>query len=207
LEEKQLEDWAVIGLGNPGPKYELTRHNVGFWSVDLLAREVLSTGSASTTKFNCEYLRHREQLAVGGRDLFLIKPLKYMNRSGEAAQPLLNFFKLPPKRIVVLHDDVDLDSGALKAKFGGSSGGHHGIDDLERHLGTKDFFRVRIGIGRESLATTERDVSGWVLSAPRGEEMERLRQTALDGAKMALEIATSGLERASQKFSRRAFTR
>lgn len=193
--------WAIIGLGNPGAKYCNTRHNVGFWAVDFCKSE-LEQSSNYSNKFGCEYIKYS---LVSGQTVLLIKPQGFMNLSGETAQPLLSFFKVPAKNIVVIHDDVDLDTGALKAKFGGSSAGHHGLDSLELHLGTKEFYRVRLGISRATAG--QRDVSSWVLSAPKGEEEERLRLTAQDGAKMALEIITLGLSKATQNYSRGAFTK
>lgn len=193
--------WAVIGLGNPGAKYAQTRHNVGFWSVDFLKSE-LAPASNFLTKFGCEYLKIS---LSSGPVVLLVKPQGFMNLSGETAQPLLNFFKVSPQNVIAIHDDVDLESGALKAKIGGSSGGHHGLDSLETHLSTKDFYRVRLGISR--AVAGQRDVSSWVLSAPKGEEEERLKITAQDGAKMAIEIITLGLSKATQKSSRGAFTK
>lgn len=204
-------DWALVGLGNPGSKYARTRHNVGFWAVDAFKREFGISGSF-TQKFNCEFLKvklgtSKLENSSGAGSLVLIKPQGYMNRSGETVFPLLQFFKISPKRVIAFHDEVDLETGALKVKSGGSSAGHHGIDDLERHLGTKEFFRVRIGIGRGSSPEGVRDVSGWVLSAAKGEEAEILENTTLEAAKLANDLILNGLSSASQKFSRKAFTR
>jgi len=201
LHEESDNVWAILGLGNPGNKYSSTRHNVGFWSADAL-KEELVRASAFLTKFNCEYFKFS---LPSKQVLIVITPLGYMNLSGETAYPLLNFFKIPARQIIVIHDDVDLETGALKAKLGGSNAGHHGLDSLETQLGTKEFYRVRIGISR--AIPTQRDVSSWVLSAPKGQEAECLRQTAQDGAKFALEIINSGLSTATQKFSRGAFTK
>ena len=193
--------WAIVGLGNPGTKYANTRHNVGFWSADCLKHQFARAINYSN-KFDCEYLKFS---LPSGELVFVIKPQGFMNLSGQTALPLLNFFKILPRQVIVLHDDVDLETGALKAKLGGSNAGHHGLDSLEAHLGTKEFYRVRIGVSR--AVEGQRDVSSWVLSAPKGEEEEQLRATAQDGAKMALEIIALGLSKATQKSSRGAFTK
>jgi PTH1 family peptidyl-tRNA hydrolase len=189
--------WGILGLGNPGAKYANTRHNIGFWSVDSLKSQ-LSPGSNFSTKFNCEYLKINLD---SGDVLLLVKPQGYMNLSGETCQPLLNFFKVLPENVIALHDEVDLPTGALKAKIGGSSGGHHGIDSLEAQLNTRNFYRVRIGIDRAMEGV--RDVSSWVLSAPKGKEAELLNEAAQIAGQFALGIINLGLERAAQRFSRK----
>jgi PTH1 family peptidyl-tRNA hydrolase len=201
LPESTDKLWAIVGLGNPGTKYANTRHNVGFWAVDSLKSAIAPTTNFSK-KFDCEFLK--TSLSTG-EIIFLIKPQGFMNLSGETVQPLLNFFKLSPKDLIAIHDEVDLDTGALKAKLGGSNAGHHGLDSLETHLGTKDFYRVRIGVSR--AVPGQRDVSSWVLSAPKGQEEECLRTTAEDAGKLALDIITLGLAKATQKSSRGAFTK
>lgn len=193
--------WAIVGLGNPGSRYADTRHNVGFWAVESI-KNTFAPDVKITSKYECEFSR----LALpNGQTILLVKPLGYMNLSGQTVQPLLNFFKVAPSQVIAIHDDVDLESGALKAKLGGSSAGHHGLDSLEVYLGTRDFYRIRIGISRGP--SLQRDVKSWVLSVPVGEEMERLRETALDAGKMAYEIVQSGLQKACQKYSRGAFTK
>lgn len=190
--------WAFIGIGNPGPKYEKTRHNVGFWVIDALQAS-LKAGKFQN-KSDCEYLKIR---LSDEEDVLLVKPQLYMNLSGEAAVPLLRFFKIAPSQTVVFHDDADLESGALKIKKGGGSGGHHGIDDMALHFGTPEFYRIRIGIGRPEHG--EREVSNWVLTAPKGDERDRLLETVIDAGKCAELLVKEGLEKASQKFARKAF--
>lgn len=140
---------AVVGLGNPGKKYERTRHNVGFLVIDRLA-EQLSSGSVFLKKFKADYLRARP----GGEDLLLVKPQDYMNCSGGPLRSLLGYFKIDPARspgdILVIHDDLDLPFGQLRFREKGSSGGHNGIRSTIEHLGTRDFHRLKFGIGRDS---------------------------------------------------------
>ena len=132
----------VVGLGNPGADYVLTRHNAGFWFVDALARA--HGGSFShERKFSGEICR----LNIGGRDLRLLKPETFMNRSGQAVQAMAAYLKLPPEAILVAHDDLDLPAGAVRLKQGGGHGGHNGLRDIIDRLG-ENFVRLRFGIGR-----------------------------------------------------------
>jgi len=194
------QQWALVGLGNPGTEYALTRHNVGFWALDSLLSKLRAP--ALKSKGGCEFAK---ATSPNGEDLYLIRPIKFMNRSGEAAAPLISFFKIEPGQVVVFQDDVDLESGALKIKLGGGSGGQHGIEDLARHLPSKEFYRVRIGIGRPPGSRPGEDLSSWVLGKARGEELQRLKETADLAAESALLLVAEGLDKASQKFSRRAF--
>ena len=185
----------IAGLGNPGPRYASTRHNVGFWAVDQLAAE---RGCAFTQeKSGC--------LITRSEDLLLVKPQKYMNLSGEALAPLVRFFRIEPENVVVIHDDVDLKTGALVIKKGGGSGGQHGVEDITRHLGTADFYRIRIGVGRAPGSVPGQDLSSWVLSEPKGEERTALEITAKNAAECAVRLVRDGLEAARQSFARRSF--
>jgi len=130
----------VVGLGNPGPKYEQTRHNAGFWFVDELDRRFFS-GLKPETRFHGEAGRCN----IDGRDCRVLKPLTYMNKSGQAVAALAGFFRIPAERILVVHDELDLPVGTVKLKRGGGHGGHNGLRDIIAHLG-KDFLRLRVGI-------------------------------------------------------------
>jgi PTH1 family peptidyl-tRNA hydrolase len=127
----------VVGLGNPGREYESTRHNAGFWFVDALARELGAS-------FNRETKFHGEVAKAGG--VWLLKPTTFMNRSGQAVGALAKFFQITPAEIMVAHDEMDLPAGGVKMKIGGAAGSN-GIKDIVNHLGTKDFWRLRLGIG------------------------------------------------------------
>lgn len=134
---------VIVGLGNPGKQYEMTRHNVGFWAIDRLAEEwniPLSQG-----KFKGLIGEGR----VGTEKVILVKPMTYMNLSGECVAPLLNFYKLDPEEdVLVIYDDLDLPCGKVRLRTKGSSGGHNGMKSLIAHLGTEEFKRIKIGIGR-----------------------------------------------------------
>ncbi len=149
-----MERHLIVGLGNPGKKYEGTRHNAGFMALDMLAsRHQVTVG---TKKF-------KGVLGtgfVGNRPVVLLKPQTFMNVSGASVQPAAAFYSVPPERIIVLHDELDLETGVMKVKSGGGHGGHNGLRDIIAKLGgAKDFARVRLGIGRPSRG----DVTGWVL--------------------------------------------
>ena len=141
----------VVGLGNPGREYEQTRHNAGFWWVETLAREYGAT-------FKKENKFHGELAKLGS--VWLLKPLTFMNRSGQAVGSLAKFFQIQPEEILVAHDEMDLPPGGLKIKTGGAAGSN-GVKDIVSHLGTRDFWRLRIGIGhpREMAATLDGDMS------------------------------------------------
>ena len=150
----------IVGLGNPGATYEDNRHNVGFWFVDALARE-LKLSLLPQGKFHSHIGRHG--------DLWLQKPTTFMNRSGLAVVALAGFYKILPDEILVVHDDLDLEVGAIRIKQGGGNGGHNGLKDIQAHLSVPDFWRLRIGIGHPG---DRAEVINHVLKAPRKEEQE-----------------------------------
>ncbi len=134
--------FLVVGLGNPGPDYAKNRHNAGFMVVDLLAGRL--GGSFRAHRGRADVLEAR----LAGRPVVLAKPRTYMNLSGGAVQAVSAFYKVPPDRLVVVHDELDLPYGVLRLKFGGGDGGHNGLKSVSGVLGTRDYYRVRIGIGR-----------------------------------------------------------
>jgi PTH1 family peptidyl-tRNA hydrolase len=156
---------AVFGLGNPGEKYSKTRHNAGFIILDELAKNKGMVW-ASEPKFKAE-------TAKDG-DLLLIKPLTHMNNSGESASAVVNFYKLSFQDIMVVHDEVDLEFGRIKKQLGGSSAGHHGIEDIIEKLGTTEFWRIRVGVGRP--VDKRFDVMDWVLSDFSEYELEFIKR-------------------------------
>ena len=174
---------VVVGLGNPGPRYDRTRHNAGFWFVDELAR--LHGGSfRSERKFNGQLAR----ISIAGEDVVLLKPETFMNRSGEALGPLLRFFKIDPAAMLVAHDEIDLPPGGLKLKQDGGHGGHNGLRDTIRVLGTRAFGRLRIGVGHPGHKD---DVVPYVLRvAPAAEQAEIDR--ALEHAAAAVPLLVQG---------------
>jgi len=184
-------DILVVGLGNPGREYERTRHNVGWLVVDELARR---HGGSWRSKFSGSLAEVR----VDGSKLALLKPETYMNESGRSVAAATRFFKVPAESLLVVHDDVDLEPGRLQARRGGGLAGHNGLRSLGQHLGTQDFLRLRIGVGRPGRGD-RRPVKDWVLSpfAPE-EDADALVARAADAAET---IVRDGLEAAQQHFN------
>ena len=181
----------IVGLGNPGREYEATRHNAGFWWVDKLAH-------AHHFAFKAEGKFHglAARGAVHGHELFLLKPQTFMNVSGRAVAALAQFYKIAPQHMLVVHDELDLPPGVAKLKLGGGHGGHNGLKDIIAHLGTRDFWRLRFGIGHPGEGA---DVAGYVLNAPRREETELIEQAMRRAQDVALLIVEGKQEAAMLK--------
>lgn len=158
----------IVGLGNPGPQYEATRHNAGFWFVDEVARRH-GIHLKHENKFHGEVGKGR----IDGHEVWLLKPLTFMNRSGQAVGTLANFYKIPVDAVLVAHDELDLPPGAVKLKQGGGHAGHNGLRDIHAHFG-KDFLRLRLGIGHPGQA---REVVGYVLGKPVTDERVAIDRT------------------------------
>jgi peptidyl-tRNA hydrolase, PTH1 family len=185
--------WLAVGLGNPGERYARTRHNSGARAAARLADALGVRMRAWKGPALVAEGRH------GSTRLVVASPTTYMNESGRAVAALKRWFKVPPERIAVLHDEIDLPAGALRLKLGGGSAGNHGIDSVVEHLGTKDFYRVRIGVGRP--ASPRQEPADWVLevmSAKAAEEQAEVESRAADSV---LELVDSGLERAMNTFN------
>jgi peptidyl-tRNA hydrolase, PTH1 family len=188
----------IVGLGNPGPEHGLTRHNAGFWFVDALAR-----AHGAQFRAHSRYQGEVARIDVGGRDVTLLKPQTYMNRSGIAVRSLVDYTKAPLAEVLVVHDELDLPPGTARLKFGGGHGGHNGLRDTITHCGA-DFWRLRIGIGHPG----DRDqVIDYVLqrAAPADEEamvssigasLEALPVFLRDGSDKAMKLLhTQGSDR------------
>ncbi len=156
---------VMIGLGNPGAEYLRTRHNVGFWFLDALAAEQ-RVSFRVTRRFHGETVKAR----VAGEDLLLVKPDTYVNRSGQAARAVLDFFKYTAAEVLVVHDDLDLPAGTVRVKRGGGHGGHNGLRDIISHIGD-GFARLRFGIGHPGGGPA---VIDYVLGTPRREEEDAI---------------------------------
>ncbi|MCK9353806.1 MAG: aminoacyl-tRNA hydrolase [Gallionella sp.] len=175
----------IVGLGNPGREYENTRHNAGFWWLDEFAR-THNLSFRSEAKFHG--LAARGQLH--GHEVFLLKPQTFMNVSGRAVGALAQFYKIAPAEVLVVHDELDLPPGSAKLKLGGGHGGHNGLKDIIAYLGTKDFWRLRLGIGHPGERS---EVVNFVLNDPRREEralIDEAMQRAQDVAHLVVEGKT-----------------
>ena len=184
-------DLLVAGLGNPGREYERTRHNVGWLVLDELARR---HGGSWKSKFSGSLA----ELRLGDARVALLKPETYMNESGRSVGAAARFYKVEPEQLLVAHDDVDLEPGRLQVRQGGGLAGHNGLRSLAQHLGSQEFQRLRIGVGRPGRGD-RRPVADWVLSpfAPE-DDVERLVARAADAAEA---IVANGLDEAQQQFN------
>ena len=185
----------IVGLGNPGPEHQITRHNVGFWFVDLLARR-----HGGEFRDYRKYSGETARVAIDGQELILLKPTTYMNRSGLSVRQISDFYKIVPDDILVAHDELDLPAGSVRLKNGGGHGGHNGLRDTIAHVG-ENFWRLRLGIGHPG---NKSEVIDYVLTrAPRVEEEMILEavNTAADSVPLILE---QGAERAMTKLHSRA---
>ncbi len=176
----------IVGLGNPGPEYQATRHNAGFWWVDAAARQL---GMA------LQYDRHYQGLLArlnrplpAAGPLWLLQPMTFMNLSGRSVGPLAHFYKIAPAEILVVHDELDLPPGQAKLKQGGGAAGHNGLKDILAQLGAPDFWRLRIGIGHPGDRS---EVSNWVLQKPRLEDRLAMDK-CIDDSLAALPLLLDG---------------
>ena len=188
-----MEQYLIAGLGNPDKKYEGTRHNAGFRAVDALA-EMLGT-RISEKKFRGLFA----SVVTGGRKLYLLKPLTYMNLSGESVATAAGFFKVEPSHVIVLSDDVNLACGRLRVRASGSAGGHNGLKNIIAHLGTDQFPRVRVGVGQKPHPAC--DMADWVLGKFQGEDKKAV-EAAVKRAADAVEcLIERGPEEAMNRYN------
>jgi len=191
----------IVGLGNPGPKYAHTRHNVGFDVLDALARH-WQIPLSGQRKFQGDF---GEGWAIAGHKIALLKPTTYMNRSGQAVRAVVDWYKFPPESVLVIYDDMALPLGRLRIRPGGSAGGHNGMKSIIAHLGTPDFPRVRVGIGStHRVGDRDRAVVDHVLGKFAPDE-KPLVNTALDWAVEAIELVLKkGTEATMSAFNGRS---
>lgn len=171
----------IVGLGNPGTEYAETRHNAGFWLCERLARE-LGVNLSRESRF------HGLAGQARAESLWLLLPQTFMNRCGQSVRALTQFYRIEPAEMLVLHDELDLPPGQMRLKFGGGLGGHNGLKDITAHLGTQDYWRLRIGIGHPG---DKNAVVDYVLKAPRKEERSEI-DAALDRALLAWPVLAKG---------------
>ena len=185
--------WLIVGLGNPGEKYENTRHNVGFQVIDELAER--QGKPVQRLKFKAL----TGLLTIGGEKALVMKPVTYMNLSGEAVRPAADFYKLPPERILVISDDVALAAGRLRIRAKGSAGGHNGLKSIIQHLGTDQFPRVKIGVGEKPHP--DYDMADWVLSRFTGEDLKTITQAVKRAADAVECFVREGPDKAMNRFN------
>ena len=202
------QPFLVVGLGNPGPAYDPTRHNVGFWAVaDLADRYGSSFSLASRLRAEVATVtlppppsRAASEAVprVEAIKLILAKPTTYMNESGAAVKAVAAFHKIPADRVIAVHDELDLDPGRLRLKFGGGDNGHNGLKSMRGHLGTGDFYRVRVGIGRPEGRQPAAD---YVLAKLRPKQLDELRVDAAVAADAVEFLVRHGLVETQNRFN------
>ena len=186
-------DWLIVGLGNPGQKYEQTRHNMGFLTVDLLAEQL--NVKLNKVKFKSAY----NIVRFGGQKCLVMKPQTYMNLSGEAVHEAAQFYKIPADHVLVIYDDVSLPVGKLRVRPTGSAGGHNGIKNIIAHLGTQEFPRIKIGTGAPSGGGAE--MIDWVIGVPSQAERKILVESFENAVKAAEDIIENGCQKAMNDYN------
>lgn len=186
-------EWLVVGLGNPGPKYEWTRHNMGFLVIDKLAER------ESIPVQRLKFKALTNTAVIGGRSVLLIKPTTYMNLSGEAVGQAARFYKIPPERVLVISDDVALPQGKLRVRRSGSAGGHNGLKNIIAHLGSDQFPRVKVGVGGKPHPDS--DMADWVLSPFTGQDRKAMEEAISRAADAVTLLLDKGVDQAMAKFN------
>ena len=185
--------WLIVFLGNPGPRYEMTRHNAGFMAADAMAKE---------KNVNINKARFKALTAtcdIGGESVLLMKPQTFMNLSGDAVAQAARFYKIPPEHVIVVSDEISLPIGKLRIRTQGSAGGHNGLKDIIAKLGTDAFPRIRIGVG--APPHPDYDMADWVLSSFKNQDAEDMLAAAARAAQAAQCYITQGADRAMNRFN------
>jgi len=187
--------WLIVGLGNPGSKYERTRHNAGFWFLDAL-----ETKHALGLKPNRKLLGEAAKTSFAGADCVFLRPDTFMNESGQSVRAATDYFDVAPERVVVAYDDLDLPPGSVKLKLGGGHGGHNGLRSMFSHLGSQEFWRVRLGIGHPGFKDA---VTPWVLGRATAEDEKAI----LEAVERAVEALPDLLKGDAGEAMKRLHTR
>ncbi|MCQ2450402.1 MAG: aminoacyl-tRNA hydrolase [Clostridia bacterium] len=191
---KSAYDFLVVGLGNPGLQYEKNRHNAGFMGIDKLAKD--NGGEFNKHKFEA----HLGEIRIADSRILLAKPQTYMNNSGSAVSQIVSFYKIDPKNIIVLFDDISLDIGNIRIRRKGSAGGHNGIKDIIECLGREDIARIKIGVDKKPHP--DYDLKDFVLSNIPKEKWESFETALQNTSKAVEEIVKKGIDSAMNKFSK-----
>jgi PTH1 family peptidyl-tRNA hydrolase len=182
--------WLIVGLGNPGSRYARTRHNIGFLVIENLIDKYNLTFKEKTDYRICDG-------SIEDRKMVLIEPLTFMNRSGTAVRKVMEKFNISPENLIVIHDDLDLESGKMRIRKKGSSGGHKGVASIIQNIGANNFIRIKIGIGRNPYVPTE----DYVLSKFRKEEAPLIREAVGRAVEAVAAVVTEGVEKTMNKFN------
>ena len=188
-----MQNWLIVGLGNPGPEYAKTRHNCGFRALDILAGKL--NCRVDKGKFQGLY----NQVSYKDNKLYLLKPQTFMNLSGQSVKQLASFFHIPPQNIIVMFDDISLEPGRLRIRSDGSAGGHNGIKSIISCIGSQDFPRVKIGVGAKPHP--DYDLANWVLSTFTASEEKDLSSALERAADAALCIIDRGVPETANRYN------
>ena len=180
-----------VGLGNPGPEYEATRHNAGFWWIDELARELKVSLVPERS-----YYGLMARANVNGNTVWLLEPQTFMNASGKSVAALARFFKIQPEEILVVHDELDVTPGQVKLKRGGSHAGHNGLRDIHAQLGSSDYWRLRVGIGHPGVKS---EVVNWVLKKPSPDQRKLIDDSIIHSLKSYPALLEGDMEKATMQ--------
>ena len=180
-----------VGLGNPGPEYEATRHNAGFWWIDELARELKVSLVPERS-----YYGLMARANVNGNTVWLLEPQTFMNASGKSVAALARFFKIQPEEILVVHDELDVPPGQVKLKRGGSHAGHNGLRDIHAQLGSSDYWRLRVGIGHPGVKS---EVVNWVLKKPSPDQRKLIDDSIIHSLKSYPALLEGDMEKATMQ--------
>ena len=191
--KKLPASWLVVGLGTPGDQYENTRHNAGFQVIDALA----DRGNFPVQRLKFHALTNTA--TVGGQGVLVMKPVTYMNLSGQAVGEAARFYKISPDHVLVISDDVDLPLGKLRIRKGGSAGGHNGLKSIIQHLGTDQFPRLKVGVGGKPHP--DYDMADWVLGKLQGEDKKIMDDAAVRAAQAVECLLSQGIDRAMNQFN------
>jgi PTH1 family peptidyl-tRNA hydrolase len=195
--------WVIVGLGNPGRRYLRTRHNVGFMVIEEIARryeiDLTNPSIPPLAKGGKGGLQYRiGRGSIEGEDILLIEPLLYMNRSGLAVKDIVNKFNIQVENLIIIHDDIDMETGKLRIRRRGSSGGHKGIESIIQGIGSSNFIRLKIGIGRDVAVTAE----DYVLSRFRKNEVPLIKEAIKKASDAVVSIIVDGVDKAMNIFNK-----
>jgi len=183
----------IVGLGNPGKEYSETRHNAGFWFSDELAKSC-----GVTFKKEAKFFADVCQINLNGHNAWLVKPTTFMNRSGQSVSAIAAYYKIAPEEVLVIHDELDHDAGSVRLKMSGGHAGHNGLRDIISALGTKDFLRMRLGIGHPG---TKKQVVDFVLGVPSREDDQKIHESIQNGLRVVDDLLAGSIQIAMNKLN------
>ena len=192
--EEIIPMYLIVGLGNPGKQYDMTRHNIGFHAIDYIADKY--GAKLTKLKFKAVY----GEATISGEKVYLVKPQTYMNLSGDSVGEMAQFYKIPPENIIVINDDISLDVGRIRVRPKGSAGGHNGIKSIIAHLGTQEFPRVKVGVGEKPARM---DLADYVLGHFSKEEQATMDDAVKEAADAVCEIVNVGIAQAMNDHNRK----